>query len=110
MKTWINTIIKLWWIIQGIIMIWFGLLSWYQISFIGILMIGVGCLYDNRNYTVSVWSRLALILCTLVYAVIAGMMIAVGSPETEFAIGLIIVGIVSVLLSIKLAFNTLLQR
>ena len=110
MRTWINAIIKFWWFLQGIILLVFGFFVWTPISVTGILIIICDCLYDNRNNNVRVLSRFMLMICALAYMIYVGMLIAVGSPQTGFALGLVIVGIANVILSIKLVISSLLGR
>lgn len=110
MKTWINTIIKFWWFIQGIILLVFGFLVWIPLSVIGIFVIICDYFYDNRNSKVRVSSRTILLIYVLVYMIYGGMLIAVASPDIWFAIILIIVGFVNIILSIKLFINAFLNK
>lgn len=110
MKTWNNAIIKFWWFLQGIILLVFGFFVWIPISVTGILVIICDCLYDNRNHKVRVLSRIMLMICALACMIYVGMLIAVGSPQIGFALGLVIVGIANVILSIKLVISSLLGR
>ena len=109
MKTWINTIIKFWWFIQGIILLVFGFLVWIPLSVIGIFVIICDYFYDNRNSKVRVSSRTILLIYVLVYMIYGGVLIAVASPDIWFAIILIIVGFVNIILSIKLFIMSLLR-
>lgn len=105
MKTWFDTSIKIWWFLQGIILLVFGFFVWTPISATGILVIICDCMYDNRNHKVRVLSRILLMICALAYMIYVGMLIAVGSPQIWFAVSLIIVGITDVILSIKLVIS-----
>lgn len=105
MKTWINTFIKFWWFIQGIILLVFGFLAWIPLSVIGIFVIICDYFYDHRNSKVRVSSRIILSIYVLVYLIYGGMLIAVASPDIWFAVILIIVGFVNIILSIKLVLN-----
>lgn len=107
MKAWINTIIKFWWFIQGIILLVFGFLAWIPLSVTGIIVIICGYFYDSGNSTVRISSRIVLIIYALVYMIYGGMLIAVASPDTWFAISLIIVGLINMALSIKLFISAL---
>ena len=110
MKTWIKTIIKIWWVIQGIILLAFGVLAWIPLSVTGIIVIIWDCFYDSHNSTVRMSSRIMLMIYALVYMIYGGMLIAVASPNIWFAISLIIVGLVNMTLSIKLLINALLNK
>lgn len=107
MKAWSNTIIKFWWFIQGIILLVFGFLAWIPLSVTGIIVIICDCFYDSGNSTVRISSRIILIIYALVYMIYGGMLIAVASPDTWFAISLIIVGLANMALSIILLINVL---
>lgn len=107
MKAWINTIIKFWWFIQGIILLVFGFLAWIPLSIIGIFVIICDCFYDSGNSTVRISSRIMLMIYALVYMIYCFMLIAVGSPDIWFSISLIIVGLANMALSIKLLINAL---
>ena len=52
MKTWFDMSIRIWWLLQGIILLVFGFFVWTPISVTGILVIICDCLYDNRNHKV----------------------------------------------------------
>ena len=67
MKTWINTIIKFWWFIQGIILLVFGFLAWIPLSVTGIIVIICDYFYDHRNSTIRMYSRIMLMIYALVY-------------------------------------------
>ena len=110
MKTWINTIIKFWWFIQGIILLVFGFLAWIPLSVTGIIVIICDYFYDHRNSTIRMSSRIMLMIYALVYMIYGGMLIAVASPDIGFAIILIIVGSVNIILSIKLFINAFLNK
>lgn len=110
MKKWINTFIKFWWFIQGIILLMFGFLAWIPLSVIGIFVIICDNFYDNRNSKVRGTSRTILLIYALVYMIYGGMLIAVASPDIWFAIILIIVGFVNIILSIKLFINAFLNK
>lgn len=110
MKTWINTIIKFWWFIQGIILLVFGFLAWIPLSVIGIFVIICDNFYDHRNHKIQGTSRTILFIYALVYMIYGGMLIAVASPDIWFAISLIIVGFINIILSIKLFINAFLNK
>lgn len=107
MKAWINTIIKFWWFIQGIILLVFGFLAWIPLSVTGIIVIICDCFYDSGSSTVRMSSRIMLMIYALVYMIYGGMLIAVASPDTWFAISLIIVGLINMALSVKLFISAL---
>lgn len=107
MKVWINTIIKFWWFIQGIILLVFGFLAWIPLSVTGIIVIICDCFFDSGSSTVRMSSRIMLMIYALVYMIYGGMLIAVASPDTWFAISLIIVGLINMVLSIELFTNAL---
>ena len=65
MKTWFDMSIRIWWLLQGIILLVFGFFVWTPISVTGILVIICDCLYDNRNHKVLVLSRIMLMICAL---------------------------------------------
>ena len=110
MKTSFDTSIKIWWLLQGIILLVFGFFVWTPISITGILIILCDCLYDNRNNNVRVLSRFMLMICALACMIYAGMLIAVGSPQIWFTGSLVFVGIVNVILSIKLVISSFIRK
>lgn len=105
MKTWINTFIKFWWFIQGIILLVFGFIAWIPLSVIGICVIISDYFYDNRNSTVRVLSRTILLIYALAYMIYGCMLIAVASPDIWSAIILMIVGFANMALSINAFLN-----
>lgn len=107
MKAWSNTITKFWWFIQGIILSVFGFLAWIPLSVTGIIVIICDCFYDSGSSTVRMSSRIMLMIYALVYMIYGGMLIAVASPDTWFAISMIIVGVINMALSIKLLISAL---
>ena len=110
MKTWLDMSIRIWWLLQGIILLVFGFFVWTPISVTGILVIICDCLYDNRNHKVLVLSRIMLMICALACMIYVCMLIAVGSPQIWFAVGVVIVGIANVILSTKLVISSLRKR
>ena len=107
MKTWTNIFIKFWWFIQGITLLMFGFLAWIPLSVTGIIVIICDCFYDSGSSTVRMSSRIMLMIYALVYMIYGGMLIAVASPDTWFAISMIIVGLANMVLSIKLLISAL---
>ncbi len=108
MKTWFDTSIKIWWLLQGIILFVFGLFAWTPLSVTGIIVLISTCLYSNSNLGLA--SRILLAVYSLAYIIFIVMLIAVGSPQIGFALGLVIVGIANVILSIKLVISSLSGR
>lgn len=108
MKTLFDTSIKIWWLLQSIVLFVFGLFAWTPLSVTGIIVLISTCLYSNNNLGLA--SRILLAIYSLAYIIFIGMLIAVGSPQIGFALGLVIVGIANVILSIKLVISSLLGR
>ena len=108
MKTWFDTSIKIWWLLQGIVLFVFGLFAWTPLSVTGIIVLISTCLYSNSNHGLA--SRILLAVYSLAYIIFIGMLIAVGSPHIGLALGLVIVGIANVILSIKLVISSLSGR
>ena len=97
----------LWWTLIEIICLLFGKL--YITSVIpicaGIIIILCGWLNNSKNKKVAIIANVLLALYTLIFAIYTCMLIAVASPESWFAILLLLIALINIFICIKNSYN-----
>lgn len=97
----------LWWTLIGIICLLFGELYISSVIPIctGIIIILCGWLNNSKNKKVAIIANGLLVLYTLIFAIYTCMLIAVASPESWFAILLLLIALINIFICIKNIYN-----
>lgn len=103
----INNIIQAWWNIQILVFLTLFILApyrpfplWCMICACCLLVVCVNLRLCHRLY--GILSKIALVLYTISYVIVAFMFIEVASPKIWLAIVIAVVGLINVLCCIKL--------
>lgn len=97
----------LWWTLIGIKCLLFGELYISSVIPIctGIIIILCGWLNNSKNKKVAIIANGLLVLYTLIFAIYTCMLIAVASPESWFAILLLLIALINIFICIKNIYN-----